>query len=99
MDFSTSDETEIEGDYSTRMEEFLNDGDVSSEFREHDDEDEEDEEEEAFIYTGMDADDVPIGYKAQLRDVLGADHEDESEAEVEKSLIIEQPSDDEPLVS
>ena len=69
------------GDYSTRFEELMSDGE-----HEH-----EDSDEEGFLYNGVDADQVQGGYKEQLRDVLGPDHEEdasvEEEVEVERSLI------------
>ncbi|KAK7687015.1 hypothetical protein QCA50_009514 [Cerrena zonata] len=51
----------------------------------------EDSDEEGFFYSGVDADNVQGGYKEQLRDVLGPDHEgddtEDSEVEVERSLV------------
>lgn len=76
------------GDYSSHMEELFDGEEPADEERSelHDDEEEEDG---GFIYDGVDAD-TSIGYKAQLREVLGQDHdEEESEADVldvERSL-------------
>ncbi len=75
------------GDYSARFEELMSDGE---------DEDghagEEDEDEEAgFVYSGVDADPTG-GYREQLREVLGQDHEEDEldeEQEVERSLVHE----------
>ncbi|RDB25342.1 Vacuolar protein sorting-associated protein 8 [Hypsizygus marmoreus] len=86
-DASDNDE-EHPGDYSTRMEELFDEEDESDAHVE----DEEDEE-EGFLYTGVDAGDIPTGYRDQLRDVLGSDltDDDEMEAnEVEKSLVIDE---------
>lgn len=73
------------GDYSTRFDELMSDG----EDEEADPDDDEDEG-GGFVYAGVDSDPTG-GYRDQLRDVLGADHEeDEVEAEeVERSLVHE----------
>ena len=73
------------GDYSARLEELISD----SEDKEKDDEDEE-EDEEGFIYNGVDSDPTG-GYREQLRQVLGPDHEEDEldEQEVEHSLVHE----------
>ena len=89
LGFSEHDEDEEdthEGDYSTRMEELFDDENEG----EAGDEDEEDEE--GFVYTGQDADESTGDYRAQLRDVLGPDAEEEEESEteeleVERSLL------------
>lgn len=72
------------GDYTTRLEELLSDGEHDSDAQS------EDEEEEGFCYTGVDAD-LSTTYKDQLRDVLGPDHEEDEaeEVEVEHSLLQE----------
>ncbi|KAH9948952.1 hypothetical protein B0H21DRAFT_196377 [Amylocystis lapponica] len=75
------------GDYSTRFEELMSDG----EDREGSDgslHDKDDDDEEGFVYDGADAEPTG-GYREQLRDVLGAEHEEDglSEAEVERSLL------------
>jgi vacuolar protein sorting-associated protein 8 len=66
------DDFEYRGDYSSRMEELMDDDD-----------------EEGFVYTGIDVQQPSGGYRDQLRDVLGAEHdEDETEEyEVESSLL------------
>ncbi|KAG8213972.1 hypothetical protein J3R82DRAFT_10721 [Butyriboletus roseoflavus] len=76
------------GDYSTRMEELFDD-----------DEDEHGGEsgdgEEDFVYDGVDAELVTgTNYREHLRDVLGADDTSDvfEEAEVERSLLKEDPS-------
>ncbi|OJT15290.1 Vacuolar protein sorting-associated protein 8 -like protein [Trametes pubescens] len=73
------------GDYSTRFDELMSDGED-----EEADPDEDDDEGGGFVYAGVDSDPTG-GYRDQLRDVLGADHEeDEVEAEeVERSLVHE----------
>ena len=86
-------------DYSTRMKELFADEE------EHAEEQHDSDNEEGFFYAGADAN-VSVGYRDRLRDVLGADHEDEDDTEaheVERSLIIEDSAehrsdDDEPLV-
>ncbi|KAG5650521.1 hypothetical protein H0H81_011939 [Sphagnurus paluster] len=82
-DFNTE---EHPGDYSTRMEELFADGEEDVVELE-----DEDEDEEGFLYTGIDAADTPVGYKDQLRDVLGAElTDDEMDAhEVERSLVLD----------
>ena len=97
------------GDYSAHMEElFEGEEDGSVNGHKHGSDDDE-EEEEGFLYSGVDAD-ASVGYKDQLRDVLGQDHEEDEDddvLEVERSLILEngnnstvtQTDDDEPLVS
>lgn len=76
------------GDYSTRMEELFD-----SDEDEHGG-DSGDEQEE-FLYDGMDAEQVTgTNYREQLRDVLGPDDTSDvfEEAEVERSLLKEDPS-------
>lgn len=80
------------GDYSTRFDELMSDGeeDGGRGHGEGADEDE-DEDEGGFVYSGVDADPTG-GYREQLRDVLGPDHEEdelEEEQEVERSLVHE----------
>jgi vacuolar protein sorting-associated protein 8 len=63
-----------------RFEELLGDGsDVQ----------EDESDDEGFLYTGVDADVVSGGYREQLRDVLGDEHDDDdaSANEVENSLL------------
>lgn len=83
-------EDALEGDYSTRFEELMSDDEDEnknvptrlSHNKEAADED------EGFFYTGRDS--QPSGtYREQLRDVLGADVEDDEleEQEVESSLV------------
>ncbi|KDR75859.1 hypothetical protein GALMADRAFT_509680 [Galerina marginata CBS 339.88] len=90
------------GDYSSHMEELFEGEDVDSTTQE-----DESDDEEGFLYSGIDAE-TPTSYKAQMRDLLGQDHEDdESQAdvlEVEKSLTSEDAEStshlsDEPLKS
>lgn len=74
------------GDYSTRMEELLSDGDD-----EHDDA-ETDEDDSGFVYDGVDADLVTgDNYRDQLRDVLGPEdsYDESEEQEVEQALLQE----------
>jgi len=109
-DEGNSDSEQHPGDYSTQIEEFMEDGESNGA-----DEDE-DEDEEGFVYDGVDADESPGNYRDRMRDVLEAEEEEEqdseeehqqkgtSEYEVEKSLLHETTSeqgefDDEPLVS
>ncbi|KAI0744036.1 hypothetical protein C8Q80DRAFT_1184629 [Daedaleopsis nitida] len=83
------------GDYSARFDELMSDGE-EEEGRGHgegaDEDDEDDEDDEGgFVYSGVDADPTG-GYREQLRDVLGPDHEEdelEEEQEVERSLVHE----------
>ncbi|KAL4252775.1 VPS8 family protein [Abortiporus biennis] len=88
IDLSDEEETQDEhvGDYSTRFEELMSDGEESSQK----DKEDEDEDEEGFFYSGVDAEQV-TGYREQLRDVLGPEHEEDEleEAEVEHSLLHE----------
>lgn len=75
LDFSEPDEDEEdahEGDYSTRMDELFDDENGTEG-------DDGDDEEEAFIYDGADAGGSTGDYRAQLRDVLGPDAEEEEE--------------------
>lgn len=72
---------DYQGDYSSRMEELLDDEnefDVTG-----------DDDDEGFVYTGIDVEEPSGGYRDQLRDVLGAEHEDDEteEHEVESSLL------------
>lgn len=81
------------GDYSSHMEELFDEETEGS-----------DSEEEGFVYNGADIDDTPAGYQKRLLDVLGSDHngDDGSEfdvLEVENSLVYDEHTDDEPLVS
>lgn len=72
------------GDYSTRFEELMSDGENGT--NGHEDSD----AEEDFIYDGIDADHTQGTYKEQLRDVLGPEHDESDEheeVEVERSLI------------
>jgi vacuolar protein sorting-associated protein 8 len=86
MDISDDGEDiEGEGDYSTRMEELLSGDESDKEENAMNDSD----SDEGFVYDGADAEKEATGYRQQLRDVLGSDHdEEEEEAEVEKSLVI-----------
>jgi hypothetical protein len=103
---SDADHDEHPGDYSTRMEELFEGGeeDLSDSHRKGDDSEEDDG---GFLYTGVDAGDLPTGYQEQLRDVLGSelsDDDDELEMDgVERALIIDDTekkySGDEALVS
>lgn len=80
------------GDYSAHMEELFEGDETGS----NPSGEETDEDEADFIYSGVDADASSVSYKAQLRDVLGQDHEDGSEfdaLEVEKSLVLENAED------
>lgn len=91
LDFSDGEDGEVQdgrpGDYSTRLEELMSDtedGPTSHEGGEG----ERDDDEEAFVYSGVDS--APSGgYREQLRDVLGPDHEEDEldEREVEQSLL------------
>ncbi|KAI0775842.1 Golgi CORVET complex core vacuolar protein 8-domain-containing protein [Trametes elegans] len=79
------------GDYSTRLEELMSDGEDGEGHRNGAEEDDEDDEEGGFLYSGVDADPTG-GYREQLRDVLGPEHEEdelEDEQEVERSLVHE----------
>ena len=60
-----------------------------------------DSEEDVFIYNGADVVDTPTGYHERLLDVLGSDHNGSEfdVLEVENSLVFDQHTDDEPLVS
>lgn len=74
------------GDYSAVFEEVMSDGEDEGGHANGDD-----EEEEGFVYSGVDAD-PSGGYREQLREVLGQDHEEdelEDEQEVERSLVHE----------
>ncbi|KAI0633251.1 Golgi CORVET complex core vacuolar protein 8-domain-containing protein [Trametes polyzona] len=74
------------GDYSTRLEELMSDGEDGGANN-----DEDDDEEGGFIYSGVDSDPTG-GYRDQLRAVLGPDHEEDElgeEEEVERSLVHE----------
>lgn len=108
LDFSDQeDDEEIEqseehtGDYSTRMEELLDD-DEGSEGQG----DGEDSDDGGFLYTGVDAE--TSGYRDQLKDVLDSeagDDSDEMEAQdvqspdISQDVEISSVADDEPLVS
>jgi hypothetical protein len=77
------------GDYTTRMEELLSDGDD-----EHGDA-ETDEDDGGFIYDGVDADQITgDNYRDQLRDVLGPEdsYDESEEQEVEQVLLQESSS-------
>ncbi|KAI0373910.1 hypothetical protein BV20DRAFT_1049354 [Pilatotrama ljubarskyi] len=73
------------GDYSARFEELMSDGEDGDANDDNDDEDE-----GGFVYSGVDADPTG-GYREQLREVLGPDHEEDEleEQEVERSLVHE----------
>jgi vacuolar protein sorting-associated protein 8 len=66
------DDFDYQGDYSSRMDELLDD-----------------EDDEGFVYTGIDVQQPSGGYRDQLRDILGAEHEEDEtdEHEVESSLL------------
>ncbi|KAG5648482.1 hypothetical protein DXG03_003093 [Asterophora parasitica] len=87
---SDNDVEEHEGNYSTRMEELFDDGEDGVATYENDEDEESDEE--GFLYTGLDAQDAPTGYRDQLRDVLGPEFtDDEMEAhEGERSLVLDE---------
>ena len=90
-DVSFTENDKHPGDYSTRMEELFDDGGDDEEFEEKEGNNENDDD-EGFLYTGIDAADVPAGYKEQLRDVLGSELSDDDQLEayeVERSLIID----------
>ena len=75
------------GDYSARFEELISDGEDGEG---HGIDEDEDADEEAFVYSGVDSD-PSGGYREQLRDVLGPDHEeDELEEEKDASSSPEQ---------
>lgn len=80
------------GDYSAQFEELMSDGEDEGGHGGDDDDDEDDNGgEEGFVYSGVDADPTG-GYREQLRDVLGPDHEEDElveEQEVEHSLVHE----------
>ena len=65
------------GDYSMRFEELMSD---SEEDGRHGGDEEDEDEEEGFIYNGVDSDPTS-GYREQLRQVLGPDHEEEEAEE------------------
>ena len=69
------------GDYSMRFEELMSD---SEEDGHHGGDEEDEDEEEGFIYNGVDSDPTS-GYREQLRQVLGPDHEEEEAEEPEES--------------
>ncbi|TFK44739.1 hypothetical protein BDQ12DRAFT_33587 [Crucibulum laeve] len=71
-------EHEHSGDYSTRMDELFDDGEDVLE-AENDEEDE--DEDVGFLYTGVDAPEISVGYRDQLRDVLGTDLDEDEERE------------------
>lgn len=76
------------GDYSTRLEELMSDMEDGPNGDGHEGDEGEDDDEGGFVYSGVDA--APSGgYREQLRDVLGPDHEDDEldEHEVERSLL------------
>ena len=77
------------GDYSARFEELMSDDDMDGDGG-GDAAGSDKDEDGAFVYDGVDADPTG-GYREQLRQVLGPDHEeDELEAEeVERSLVHE----------
>ena len=88
------------GDYSSHMEELF-DEDAEGSF--HGSDPYEDEE-ESFIYNGADAVNTSAGYQERLLDVLGSDHNEDDRSEfdvleVENSLVYDQHTDHEPLVS
>ncbi|KAG5342691.1 hypothetical protein C0989_010659 [Termitomyces sp. Mn162] len=73
-DHASGSNTEVHsGDYSTRMDELFNDeyktyGDAGAD---------DDDDDEGFVYTGVDAPDIPAGYTDQLREVLGSELTDD----------------------
>ncbi|KAF7315618.1 Lateendosome to vacuole transport-family protein [Mycena indigotica] len=85
------DEEDLPGDYSTHLENILG--------GENDNTDQDESDDEAFVYAGDDAPDTSFAYRDQLRDALGSDHDPEEEEvhEVERSLIIHNDEEDEPL--
>lgn len=96
-DSNDEEHEEPAGNYSTRMDELLDD-----EF----DPNAEESDEEEFIYPGAVIETTATNYRDQLKHVLGADHEEDEADEIhegEQSLVIERdmkgPSyeDDEPL--
>jgi hypothetical protein len=78
------------GDYSVRLEEILDDDARPMNGTDDNDDD------EGFVYQGVDAAPVPSrgAYRSQLRNILGADHEDDEleEQKAEKPLHV--PEDD-----
>ena len=97
QEFDSSDEERGEplgdhpGDYSTRLEELLSDTEDGPNDDSHDGHGgsgDDDDDEGGFVYSGVDAASSG-GYREQLRDVLGPDHEDDEldEQEVEHSLL------------
>ncbi len=83
-----------EGDYSRHLEDIMSDGGLDED--EHNLSDiprfaDDDDDDEEFVYTGVDTGEPFGGYQERLRDVLGEDHDDESEDLhiVEKSLVHE----------
>jgi hypothetical protein len=74
------------GDYSVRLEEILDDDARPMNGTDDNDDD------EGFVYQGVDAAPVPSrgAYRSQLRNILGADHEDDEleEQEAEKPLHV-----------
>lgn len=90
--FSENDQNveDHQGDYSTRMEELFADGEGEIL--------QEDEDEGNFIYSGIDAAEMPTGYTERLRDVLGSEPTDDSEtepSELERSSVMDESEDDE----
>ena len=88
------------GDYSSHMEELF-DEDAEGSFHGSDSYEDEDE---SFIYNGADVVNTSAGYQERLLDVLGSDHNEDDGSEfdvleVENSLVYDQHTDDEPLVS
>lgn len=89
-------------DYSTRLQEFLTldheDEHEPIQHTSHDsghldfDVDEEDDEDEEFVYTGVDAPPEPVGYDAQLADILEGD-----DVQVDGSDVFINSGQDEPL--
>ncbi|GBE80615.1 predicted protein [Sparassis crispa] len=87
LDFSDTEGEELQehaGDYSTRFEELMSDGEEESNIHVSDE-----EEDHGFVYNGVDSE-PKGGYREQLRDLLGPDHEEDEldAAEVEHSLVV-----------
>ena len=89
---------ELEGDYSSRMEDLLTSGSDSSPG------DSDDDDDEGFVYTGKDAVDLSGNYGAQLQEILGSEPDEnfasDSGVEVERSLLLQDDRDEreEPLL-
>ncbi|TFY83559.1 hypothetical protein EWM64_g450 [Hericium alpestre] len=98
LDFSDDVTDDIEqddhpGDYSTRMEELFDD-DEEVEHKDVSEDEVDSEEDGGFVYNGADAEQADGTYDDRLRDILGADPEDDDEVdevEVERSLLHDAP--------